>query len=102
MPKLSEVCPRIRSKVAGPFWVTMDLFFDDPERFAKYHNHPAIQPEAIARIYQTKPELVSIFPVESLSMVKISYPRLTPQGGVVERDMHSGQQYVQLLGVELD
>lgn len=102
MPKLSEVCPRIRSKVAGPFWVTMDLFFDDADRFSKYHNHPAIQPEAIAKLYQTRPELVSIYPVKSLSMVKISYPRLTPQGGVVERDMHSGQQYVHLLDVELD
>jgi hypothetical protein len=34
-------------------------------------------------------------------MIKISYPRTTPQGGMVERDMHSGQQYVPLLDVEL-
>jgi hypothetical protein len=35
-------------------------------------------------------------------MVKISYPRATPQGGMVERDMHAGQQYVRLLDVILD
>jgi hypothetical protein len=35
-------------------------------------------------------------------MIKISYPRAAPQGGMVERDMHSGQQYVRLLDVELD
>jgi hypothetical protein len=34
-------------------------------------------------------------------MIKISYPRATPQGWIVDRDMHSGQQYVRLLGVEL-
>jgi hypothetical protein len=41
-------------------------------------------------------------PVESLAMVKISYPRTSPQGGIVERDMHSGQQFVRLLDAELD
>jgi hypothetical protein len=34
-------------------------------------------------------------------MIKISYPRAAPQGGVVERDLHSGQQYVYLLDVEM-
>jgi hypothetical protein len=34
-------------------------------------------------------------------MVKVSYPRAAPQGGMVERDMHSGQQYVRLLDLEL-
>ena len=33
MPKLRDVCPRVRSKVAGPFWVTIDLFFDSREAF---------------------------------------------------------------------
>jgi hypothetical protein len=44
---------------------------------------------------------VAIYPVEILSMIKISFPRAAPQGGVVERDMHSGQQYVDLLDVEM-
>jgi hypothetical protein len=82
--------------------VTIDLFFDDPERFNRYHRHPAIQAEAIARLYETPAHLVSIYPVETLHMVKISFPRASPQGGVVERDLHSGQLYVDLLNIELD
>lgn len=101
MPKLREVCRHVRSKVAGPFWVTIDLFFDCEENFRKYHANPAIQPRALAEIYGTDPALVAIYPVPSLSMVKISYPRAAPQGGVVERDLHSGQQYVYLLDVEM-
>ena len=101
MPKLSEICHRVRSKVAGPFWVTIDLFFDGPENYGKYHDHPAIQPEALAKIYETEPSLISIYPVESLNVVKISFPRAQSQGGVAERDLHSGQQYVYLLDVEL-
>jgi hypothetical protein len=91
----------VRSKVAGPFWVTLDLFFDGPESFRRWHASPAIQAQAIARLYETDAALVAIYPVEPLSMVKISYPRACPQGGMVERDMHSGQQYVGLLDIEL-
>ena len=101
MPKLRDVCRHVRSKVAGPFWVTIDLFFDGEESFRKYHDNPAIQPAALAEIYQTDSALVAIYPAPSLCMVKISYPRAAPQGGVVERDLHSGQQYVYLLDVEM-
>jgi hypothetical protein len=34
----------MRSKVAGPFWMTIDLFFDGEENYRKYHDnaaHPA-------------------------------------------------------------
>jgi hypothetical protein len=101
MPKLRDVCRHVRSKVAGPFWVTIDLFFDGEENYRKYHDNAAIQPTALAKIYQTDPDLVAIYPVESLNMIKISYPRAAPQGGVVERDLHSGQQYVYLLDLEM-
>ncbi|MEA2725650.1 MAG: hypothetical protein QOF70_125, partial [Acetobacteraceae bacterium] len=29
MPRLGDVCRHIRSKNAGPFWITVDLFFRD-------------------------------------------------------------------------
>lgn len=101
MPKLRDVCPRVRSKVAGPFWVTIDLFFDNREAYDRYHDDPAIQPPSVAAVYGVDPSLVARYEVPALNMVKISYPRPTPQGGVVERDMHSGQQFVFLLDVEM-
>ena len=101
MPRLKDVCRYVRSKNAGPFWVTVDLFFDSTETYAKYHDDPAISCQAIAAIYAVDAAFVKRFEVESLSMVKISYPRATPQGGVHERDMHSGQQFVPLLELQL-
>jgi Domain of unknown function (DUF4387) len=102
MSKVRDVCRHLRSKQAGPFWVTIDIFFDGPESYARYHDSPALAPELFARLYGTDPLMVKRIPVENLAMVKVSYPRATPQGGMVERDMHSGQQYVRLLDVELD
>lgn len=101
MPKVKDVCRKVRSKNAGPFWVTIDLFFDGADNFERYAENPAIGPETIGTLYGTDPALVKRFPVPSLSMVKVSYPRTSPQGGVVERDLHCGQQFVRLLDVEL-
>jgi Domain of unknown function (DUF4387) len=101
MPRLRDVCRYVRSKNAGPFWVTVDLFFDSADNYAQYHGDPAISIQSIAAIYGVDPVYVKRFEVKSLNMVKISYPRTTPQGGVVERDMHSGQQFVPLLELQL-
>jgi hypothetical protein len=101
VPRLKDVCRYVRSKNAGPFWVTVDLFFDSTEYYAKYQDDPAITAKTIAAIYGVDATLVKRFAVKSLNMVKISYPRATPQGGVHERDMHSGQQFVPLLELQL-
>jgi hypothetical protein len=101
MPRLKEVCRYVRSKNAGPFWVTVDLFFDSADSYAEFHRDPAISADNIAVIYGVDKTHVKRFEVKSLNMVKISYPRTSPQGGVVERDMHSGQQFVPLLELQL-
>jgi hypothetical protein len=102
MPTVRDVCRHVRSKNAGPFWVTFDLFFKDREGFAKYAAHPAIGPATFERLFGTDPALVKRFPVESLNMVKISCVRPTPSGSREERDLHSGQMFVSLLDIELD
>lgn len=102
MVKLNEVSLHVRSKQAGPFWVTIDIWFDSQDSFGRYKDSPGLSPKVFADLFGTDPDLVKTIPVPELNLVKISYPRATPQGGIVERDMHSGQQYVRLLQVELD
>lgn len=99
MVKLKDVCRHVRSKNAGPFWVTFDLFFDGLEKFRDYHAHTALGPDTFQRLYGADPAQVHRYLVPSLNMVKISNARTSPQGG--ERDMHCGQQFVRLLDVEL-
>jgi hypothetical protein len=102
MATVNDVCSQVRSKNAGPFWVTIDLFFDGPESFQRYARCEALGPATFARLFGADPALVKAFPVERLHMVKVSYPRASSQGGMVERDLHCGQQYVRLLDLELD
>ena len=101
MTRLQDAARYTRSKNAGPFWVTFDIFFADPDAFARYHCAPELSNEAIARLYGVAVDAVRRFPVPSLSVLKISIPRTTPQGGELERDMHSGQLFVRLLDLEL-
>jgi hypothetical protein len=102
MPKVSEVCRHVRSKNAGPFWITVDLSFPDRESFERYAGAQALQPAAIGALFDVDGSQVKCFQIADLSVVKISYPRRRPQGGALERDMHGGQQYIRLLDVELD
>lgn len=102
MATVRDACHHVRSKNAGPFWVTIDLFFDGPESFAKYAHSPKLGAALFAALYGADEASVKHFPVPDLNMLKVSYPRAHPQGGELERDMHCGQQFVRLLDVELD
>ena len=102
MPKLKDIARHVRSKNAGPFWITVDIFFRNGDDFRRYARSPALGNEAVGALYGVPAQLLKRFEVPDLLVVKLSYPRELPQGGAIERDMHGGQQYVRLLNVELD
>ena len=101
MAKINEICRHVRSKNAGPFWVTVDLFFKDAETFDKYAHSPALGPDLFARLFDTNPQMVKSIPVKNLHMMKVSYVRPKPQGWMGERDMHQGQSFARLLEEEV-
>jgi len=102
MIRLADVTRYVRSKNAGPFWVTIDIFFKDEAHYRRYKDAPAISAEKIAEYYEADPAALKVFQIDTLGAIKISLPRKQPQGGVLERDMHSGQQYVRLLGIQVE
>ncbi|MBM2576991.1 DUF4387 family protein [Jannaschia sp. Os4] len=73
---------RVRSKNAGPFWITLDLFCDDYDAVA------AIDTAAFAARLRCDPDAVRRFDLPDLSVVKLSLPRPAPQGAFHDRDMH--------------
>lgn len=101
MSRLSEVCRHVRSKNAGPFWITIDLFFRNEELFRRYRDAPALGGELFERLYGADPKHVKRLPVDNLRVIKISFPRTRPQGWMGERDMHGGQHYARLLDIEI-
>lgn len=102
MHKLSSLCRFIRSKNAGPFWITVDLFFLDSETFQRHARAPQLQPEALGPIFGARADEIGHYLVPDLNVLKISYPRKDPQGGVIERDLHGGQQYARIVDLEVE
>ena len=101
MPKLRDICRHVRTKNAGPFWITLDMFFKDKAAFDRYAGSPSLDATSIAPLLGVDERSIKHFSVPDLKVLKMSYPRTKPQGGALERDMHGGQQYVSLLDVEL-
>ena len=102
MITLADVCRYVRSKNAGPFWITTDLFFHDRAGYERYAAGDALSPAAVAPRLGVEPGEVRRFDVPDLLVIKFSYPRQQPQGGAIERDMHGGQRFVDLLDLRLD
>lgn len=101
MPKLTDICRQIRSKNAGPFWITVDIFFMDQESLDFWSNSPTLHKDALARRFDVDPSEVHLQLIRELATLKFSYPRRRPQGGALERDMHGGQQFVRLLDLDV-
>jgi hypothetical protein len=93
---IGSLAEHVRAKNAGPFWITLDVFFDRDEAYDRVAQSEKLTPAAIASEYHTEPTSVLIFRIPSIRAIKISFPRPVTQGSFADRDMHSGQQHILL------
>ncbi|MGH1412792.1 MAG: DUF4387 family protein [Pelagimonas sp.] len=98
MTRLADVVPKIRSKNAGPFWLTVDIFCGDALTFDRVS--VAIRSERVAELFQMQSDQLKRFDIADLHVVKFSLPRPHIQGVQADRDMH-GASFANLLA-ELD
>ncbi|GAA1752905.1 MULTISPECIES: DUF4387 family protein [Streptomonospora] len=97
MPEtLGDLALEVRSKNAGPFWVTVELFMRDADGYAAAADADFLNEEVVARLYGVPAQEVRFFRIASLNVVKISFPRTIAQGGLRDRDVHRGQHHVPL------
>ncbi len=98
---LGELADQIRSKNAGPFWITLDVFFRNAPDYEFVTGSKILSPQAIGRLYRVDPASVRYFELPELHAVKISFPRPVTAGSFEDRDLHAGQQHVPLAAVAL-
>ncbi|MDM7458727.1 MAG: DUF4387 family protein [Paracoccus sp. (in: a-proteobacteria)] len=94
MKTLGEHVLKVRSKNAGPFWITIDIFCGSEEAYQAIL--PRIKTAEVARLYGTPEQLVKRFDIADLHVIKFSIPRPVVQGSARDRDMH-GAQWAHLL-----
>jgi hypothetical protein len=98
---LGQLAAQVRSKNAGPFWITLDVFFRSQADFRLVTASTALSKRAIGRLYQVDPATVKYFELPGILAVKISFPRPVTAGSFKDRDLHAGQQHVPLAGLYL-
>ena len=96
---LSDYVDSVRSKNAGPFWVTIDIFCGDEDAF-KYVCE-VLTTNRVSEVMQQPVENIKRFEIPSLKVIKFSLPRPITQGHFKDRDMHGAQWAVLLQEIEL-
>jgi len=89
MRRLSDRVLKVRSKNAGPFWVTVDVFCGTSDVFEQVRQE--LRTEAVAVLFQQPSQLIKRFDIADLNVIKFSFPRPVAQGARTDRDMHGAQ-----------
>lgn len=94
VPTLGDLAIEIRSKNAGPFWMTIEAFMHDDAGYAAAE--ALITPALVARLYAVALDDIQIFCLPKLKVIKVSFPRRVTQASLHDRDVHAGQHHVLL------
>jgi hypothetical protein len=94
MTTLGDIATKVRSKNAGPFWLTVDIFCGTERAFQEISE--GLQTSEVARIFQIEPKNLKRFDIPDLAVIKLSMPRPQVQGTAADRDMH-GASFASLL-----
>ena len=92
MPNLFEYVESVRSKNAGPFWLTVDIFCKDEDGFKSLSQLLATQ--SVAERLKLPLAEIKRFDIDSLAVIKLSFPRPDIQGTIRDRDMHGAAMAV--------
>ncbi len=94
MGKLGSIVEKVRSKNAGPFWLTVDIFCGNPDSYRRVVS--GLKTTDVAKLADTPTQHVKRFDIPDLNVVKFSFPRPQVQGTPQDRDMH-GAAFASLL-----
>lgn len=86
MRRLGDQVVKIRSKNAGPFWLTVDIFCGTGEVFQKVTQ--GLDSAVVAGAFGIEAAALKRFDLADLNVVKFSLPRPEVQGKAADRDMH--------------
>ncbi len=99
MASLGKVAQKVRSKNAGPFWLTIDIFCSTLEAYEIIAS--GLSTDAVAEVFKTEPRTLKRFEIPDLNVLKFSLPRPSVQGAVDDRDMHGASWAAKLSEIEL-
>ncbi|MDG2090713.1 MAG: DUF4387 domain-containing protein [Gammaproteobacteria bacterium] len=98
---LGQIAKFLRSKNAGPFNLTLDIFFYNTEDYEKAKSSGVINKELISRLYHIDIDDINIIEFDPAAAIKISFPRRIPSGSVKDSDIYGAQQHAPLFDIKI-
>ena len=94
MAKVADIVESVRSKNAGPFWLTIDIFCSDKSSFNNLSEN--LHTSQVCDVFKLEFKQIQRFELYDLNVIKFSIPRPFTQGSILDRDMH-GATYAALI-----
>ena len=96
---IADLAVLVRSKNAGPFWLTIDVMFDNPDAYRRVRDSEVINRAGIAQMYGRDPAEIIVVNHDAALAIKVSFPRPQSSGSKYDSDVYGGQQYAPLLSL---
>lgn len=99
MKRLIDYTKFLRSKNAGPLFITFDLIFESEKNFDFVLEN--LTKEQIAKAYEVNEEKIEIIPYKIVNSIKITFPRKNVSGSKEDTDIYGCQQHMPLANIQL-
>lgn len=99
MKKLIDYTKILRSKNAGPLFITFDLIFNNKEDMQYVYDN--LKKEDVAKAYGVDESKIDIILYGVVNSVKITFPRKNISGSIDDNDIYGCQQHMPLANIIL-
>lgn len=99
MKKLIDYTKILRSKNAGPLFITFDLIFNDSEEL--HYVSERLTKEMVSQAYDVSMEKIDIIVYSVVNSIKITFPRKNISGSLQDTDIYGCQQHIPLANIQL-
>lgn len=98
---IGDLAVLVRSKNAGPFWLTFDIMFDDRAVYERVRDSKVLTKELVAKLFKRSQNEIILVNHDAALAIKVSFPRPQSSGSALDNDVFGGQQYAPLLALEV-
>jgi len=100
--KLHELASVVRSKNAGPFLVTIDIFFTDHDAFERVRASGLLEPESVASLYgRDIADVVGVFWEPTAFGAKVTLRKRPSVNDLSCSDVFGSHQHVPIAYAEI-
>ena len=97
MKRLIDYTRILRSKNAGPLFITFDLIF--PDKAIMKNVFSRLTKDIISKAYDIDSDKIEIIEYDVVNAIKITFPRKFISGNMADNDIYGCQQHMPLANI---